>query len=735
MLLPIIEITQLNTKLTNREKAALAKFQSLSRSAIASLHKALSYSEELANHVGTTGKSIASYRQEMMESADRLDTAQFHHLTNTYRNDISKSKMLPWYKEQHKTLNEAATWSRLNDACRNKDQKRKLHLLKSEWDEQQKYAIYTSASLLELTERVIPLFENYLEMLAIECRYYKNKLSAKTKAHLQGCINNLKAEISKEKEHIVHSMLSRLKAASSSNTITFDDVTLYFTLKLEQLGALRKDYRLPTQPRRDLDNNRLQYFQNYIAKWGKPSQVERLTFLKWNKPDNVHTVMRHGNEFLHVPKRMSNSIKNDGLIDIIFNREKEREKFLADRFGLLTHLRYLPDPKENYALLTFCENDKWQHLCHLSEMLSAESKSARGNLQSLSFAEQLLNTTQFKFVDGWNHYLQRQQKTLVNAMLSYARFISEQLRTRITLGLDLDQILSEQFQSQLKNFDLTLSLAITRAGLLKTQCPAYLLFSEQVNQLKNLPNLALARRIEKLEEGTALNNIEAPFEGKGKQGNEVQNEKTLKSYKALEELDNDNPFRAISKESELKALLIHLLSNCPLDLSNTDIISTLDKIKMLLEVVKIEHSDFAETSKKLLVAYLAFWVSSEENGKENKIKISMPLEFILRQIIAPSFQFTFNELISIRDGYDWFVFKTKCYAVLSSLEPEQEENYLNALISPLSDKKVIPSTDEKTIPSTTSNHATFFHHNNSKSEIHLPSLHVNNNKENSHANY
>jgi hypothetical protein len=752
MLLQLIDITKLTELANKKEKAILAKLQSLSSAAIRSLEKAISYSEELANHVGGSGKSVASYRQEMVESANRLDTVKFHHLTNDYRSDVLKVTMLNWYKAQHKTLNEAETWVKLSNvinARKDENQKRDIQLLQSlqsEWKKQQKYAIYTSASLIALVEQAIPLFENYLDMLSTELHYYKSKLSRKTRTYIQSYMNTLKAEIKKEKGIIAHSMLIRLKAASSSNMITFDDVTVHFAKRLEQLGVLKENYCLPSQSRHDLDRNTLQYFQNYIAKWGNLSQIQQLPYLKWNRADNEHAVIKNGNQLLPVPKSMAGNINNDGILDTLFDREKERKKFLANQFGLLAHLRHLPNPKEDFtSLFTFCENDKWQHLCHLSETLSAENELAKGNLQSLSWVESFFNTSQFKFVDGWNRYLQRQRETLVNNMLAYATFISEQLRTSIHLKLNLEQVLSKQFKSQLESFDLALSLAMARAGLTKAKCSAYLLFLKQINQIKNLPRLELERRIEKLEEHYTVDKITLPVKEEEKQKDESQNERSFKPDEALKS-PSDASKRAVSKASqvkELKGILAHLLSNSPLDLANNEVISTIDKIQALLDVIDVGDSllsDLAETSKKLSIAYLQFWVNSKEEAKETARKASTPLAFILYRLF-PSYQSAFQDLISSWDKYGWIVFQTKCYALLSTLEPDKKhkENYPKVLKDLLSaNNEAMPKkveVDKEITPSTHNNKTAFFHHNPSSPNsqtIHPPSV---SHQEKNHAHY
>jgi hypothetical protein len=712
MLLPVIDITQLTELANKKEKAILAKLQSLSSAAIRSLKKAISYSEELVNHVGSSGKSVAAYRQEMVESASQLDTVKFRDLTNHYRLDVSKVTMLNWYKEQHKTLNDPETWVKLTNvilARKDKNQKRDIQLLKSlqsQWEKQQKYAIYTSASLIALIERAIPLFENYLDMLNIERRYYKSKLSQKTRAYIQSYLHTLRAEIKKEKEVIAESMLIRLKAASSSNRITFDDVTMHFASKLKHLHLLEENYRLPSQSRHDLDRNTLQYFQACIAKWGNHSQIQQLAYLKWNQADNEHAIIKNGNQLLSVPKSMVDSINNDGIMDTLFDREKERKKFLADQFGLLVHLRYLPNPKEDFtSLFTFSENDKWQHLCHLSETLFTECRLARKNIQSLSWVESFFNTTQFKFAEGWNHHLHRQQKVVVQAMLAYARFISEQIETRMNLDLDLDQVLSPPFQLQLENFDKALSLAIECAGSDKMRCPSYLVFLKQVDRLKKLvPPIPIEKRLDRLEEQIKQNNVERKRLKRSLKEERAENEiQSSMPPSEMSPLDSPNPFKPISSKAfqvnELRALLTNLLpkNNAAIDLSNSEITSTIEKIKALLETIEVDDSlrtDLTDISEKLLAAYLKFWVGAEKE-KENKLKISLSLESILRQLTAPAFQFTFKTLITIRDSgeYEWDAFMIKCYAVLSSLEPDKREEYLKALNDPFStDKAVIPKT-------------------------------------------
>jgi hypothetical protein len=116
------------------------------------------------------------------------------------------------------------------------------------------------------------------------------------------------------------------------------------------------------------------------------------------------------------------------------------------------------------TLYSFYENDAWQELNVLSRNAASDHESSE-NQKPKNIISKLLFKDKTSFLSEWQHYLVNQQKQIVDSMLVYAKYINQQLITRLDLDLDLEHLCSKRFQHDIKCFNEDILQAIDRAGL------------------------------------------------------------------------------------------------------------------------------------------------------------------------------------------------------------------------------------------------------------------------------
>ncbi len=106
----------------------------------------------------------------------------------------------------------------------------------------------------------------------MEFSKYKNRLSSTLQQEIESYIKALNSAIEKEKAKVAYAMLARLKIASHTRDIKYDDVTIHLTHSLKKMNVLNKALNLPIRRRRDLDGRTRDYFQTFILKNGTYEQ-------------------------------------------------------------------------------------------------------------------------------------------------------------------------------------------------------------------------------------------------------------------------------------------------------------------------------------------------------------------------------------------------------------------------------------------------------------------------------
>ena len=515
MQFPIINLKKLSV--SEKNKALLKKFTSFSDKSIQSLQATNADYDKIPHQfIGLKGKSSSAYRHEFAQSIEKSDSDQFRQLADSYSSDTIKQKMHNWYIEQDKALNKEQTWKQFLKACQDPSQKAMVLYLKGKWAGNAVFSYYTSEALMELATNYIRLFEKYLALLMVELSTYKNKLSKKTKEEIQSYINTLRWKIRDEKINLAQAMVSRLKVASETGDIKYDDVTVNLASGLKKANVLKETYTLPRHCRRNLDDKTLDYFQRFILKNGTLPQKNALEQLIWNQSDHHYIVSKHKDVFLVLPQNLKDSVRNKGFIQWLFGIADQKEQFFKARFPLITQFRFHPKPKEHFkSLIEFHDNSGWQELCDLSHQASKEYEFSL-NIKPLSFVDKLFSKDKLAFAKSWQVYLREQQKGIVDAMLDYAKTITEQLKTRLKFGLDLDALCSKQFKSDITNFNNELLSAIKLAGLDIMHALTIKIFFYILNESTICRKNWLKPKRKKLEEEKAkINTIEDFIEWSG----------------------------------------------------------------------------------------------------------------------------------------------------------------------------------------------------------------------------
>lgn len=147
------------------------------------------------------------------------------------------------------------------------------------------------------------------------------------------------------------------------------------------------------------------------------------------------------------PKVLEKYITNESLFYRLVGMRSYTQKLMDQNFELIVQLRFPPNPRPDYDVLShFYANPKWQLLKKLNALVIAEQKKV--NIQKpTSFFGKLFQPSKLALIHHWQGFLLQQQKQMAKQMLSYATFISEQLRTRLDLELDYSLLCSKSFSN------------------------------------------------------------------------------------------------------------------------------------------------------------------------------------------------------------------------------------------------------------------------------------------------
>jgi hypothetical protein len=612
--------------------------------------------------IGLSGKKIEVHRQDMVQNAKEGNFDEFQRNKNIYVRDITNQKNYAWYRKQQETLRNDSFWKKLYSECTIREQKSKLRSLEKAWKRHSNFSSYTSQALVEAATTVLPVFSNYLILFKEELCVTTNKLPSHLVKELRNYGTKLENEIATERKGLCEAMLARLKLASEMKGLSYDDVTMNLVHELKKLNLLKNSFEGVKIHRSGLDTKTKYIFQDFISKYGTKNQCQALDYLSWNKSNDDFTIEYDKHGQLIVPSDLKSVIKPKGFIATLLGTESKNKKFLRTYNSLITQIRFLPHPKNEFQRLSdFDQIKEWHELLNLSNNVKNAVSLAEKNKPQGLFGR-FFGNENIIFLSTWQAYLNSKQKEILTSALDYAEIIIEQLKTRIRLALDEDITLSRGFLNRLYLFQQQL------ASIVDNSCVT------EENETFNV----LASLIESLENKYNWSKYNKPNPNSGKEQAPSRNN--------IAEVVN--PFKPISENfSELAAIVsIILTKQNTIDYKNLNFKDLIKNLSLTLDRHKHDQSYFgefksniSETIINLYKSYLQTWINSNEL---DATQLGDALKDIEALFLDFGPEFVAISILELREliAKRWFVFQAKCHAMLVSLSSEFEtEFHLNQL--------------------------------------------------------
>lgn len=664
MRFPILNISAISIKKSDVNIFEKYQFISLNEANLIMLQEANEYYDKISVHLlGQNAKSIKEHKQILINDVEVADLISFHEHQRQYQKDIYDQLLHKWYVEQNNRLKSDILWQQFAQLCLSNKQLNKLYNLKFFWQQQERFSYYTSNAIVEISKKILPVFEHYLDLIKLELETKKNKLPFHIRKQIQDYIINLTQALSQEKNDLIQAMLARLKVASYNQNVYFDDVTLHTAWQLSELQVLKHINGLPQYPRCGLDADTFNYFHQFIYSNGDTTQRKSLLQLNWFKTDENYLVLDDNDQCLIVPQNMKFSFRAN-ILERLFN-VNDAKRFFKDKFAFICQLRLPPKPTRFFTQLkSFYDSQDLLNLIELSDKIFYEYRKAEEN-KNKNFFMKWLCFRKNKLLDSWQKYLKEQSAKLLDIKLEYAVYISEQLKTRIELHLDYQDLFSKKFQYYLQEFNKDIMNHMKQLELEISDIPRYQACSTVFNKVFSLPSYLSC-------------------EGKG----EDEKEKTYN----LELEISDNVAIQNYDSNKLECMLKRLVQDQGYDLNDSSFKTQLSELKIFLETERVKSKEAISLYMvSIFKSYLKVWITVTEDKKENVLNKITSLESILK-MLAPEFICQRLEQIStMRDSECWFVFQAKCNAILISLEDDNSDksqfNHLQNLEKHLSTDK------------------------------------------------
>lgn len=650
----------------------LDNFTCLNETSLSALRDANSYYAKIPELlIGLSGKKIEDHCQDMVQNAKNGNFEEFQRNKNIYVRDITNQKNHTWYKKQQETLQNNSFWNKLYLSCTSREQKSKLRTLEKSWKKHSNFSSHTSQALVETAITVLPVFSNYLTLFKEEFNLTISKLSPHLVKELRNYGTKLEDDIRTERKGLCEAMLVRLKLASGTKGLSYDDVTMNLVHELKKLKLLKSDFEGVKIHRSGLDTKTREIFQDFITKHGTKKQCQALDYLSWNKSNENFTVEYDKHGQLIVPNDLKSVIKPKGLLAILLGTESKNKKFLREHNSLLTQIRFLAHPKNEFQRLSgFDEIKEWHELLKLSNDVKTAIGSAEQD-KPQGFLGRFLGSENILFLNAWQTYLNDKQKEILNTALDYAAIIIEQLKTRIRLALDEDLILSPSFVNRLNLFQQQLANIVDNSGIAE----------------ENETSKILASLIESLENKYNWSKFD-------KLNSNSEDQQAPSKNNTTEVV---NPFKPVSEKlSELEAIVSTILTKQnTIDYKNPNFNDLMKNMFLILNQHKHDQSNFNEFKNNisdsvinLYKSYLQTWINSKEL---DATQVGDALKDIEALFIDFGPEFVARSILELRElirAKRWFVFQAKCHAMLVSLSCESEtEFHLNVLEKSLPSKQ------------------------------------------------
>jgi hypothetical protein len=446
------------------------------------------------------------------------------------------------------------------------------------------------------------------------------------------------------------------------------------------MGLLRETYTLPSYCRRDLNEKTFNYFHAYINTYGSTEQKKSVDHLVWHKPDDNYEILPNNENKLALPKAVADTLRSPSFFEKMFGFDKENKEYFQKRFNLITQLRFLPNPKEDFkSLFTFYENDKLHQLFHLSQNAFTDAQVAEAD-KPTGFFGKFFRKDKRNLVASWQEYLSKQQKLILEKLLDYVKLVTAQLSTRLELDLDQENLCSNRFRLSLQRFNDDVLAMLQRADLDSEEVIDYQMFLIKYKKVMALPQELENQKKRLLEEQQRTAPDIEEFMGKSKLSSQQYCSiliDTSDDNSAHTSEEESNPFQPVKKDyprEELNALLFELLpKDGALKYQSPCFNDSLIHLEAFVEINKYAEcsplrieGQLSDTINQLFKVYLNVWVATEEESKQSVGKDLSRFESIFTSIVSPSMKASLNELINVRENECWLAFQAKCYGLLIS---------------------------------------------------------------------
>lgn len=309
------------------------------------------------------------------------------------------------------------------------------------WELTKKTNLLTSEALMVLAKEIVPSYENFVQLAYQEIKLYKPSLSSKLIANLKDYLRSCDDFLSEERKTTCDAMLARLKVVAETKKIVCDDVNYYVVSSLRTLGV--SCYERKHGMQNNFTEQQFRYFHRYILKYGNDQQKQKLMILPWLREDLNFRSETLFNKLVIIPRELSGQIIQWKWPKWFWSFVDPRRTFFDEKFYLLSKIRlYRCSNFSDQTLPELISGESWHPLCKLEKDLLEEEQEIHVNLTSRwtkTFRPFLC-----KFYQQWSQTLRATSVKILFDKINYARLLAEQIRTRITFGIDLEIIFNDK---------------------------------------------------------------------------------------------------------------------------------------------------------------------------------------------------------------------------------------------------------------------------------------------------
>lgn len=597
---------------------------------------------------GLSGKNQDQFKMDLVDAIRQLDPKKFKELAGLYRKDIKKQENQKWYDQQQKNLSPLIFWNGLLTKV-GKELRSRISQIKNKWQTQKEYAHYNSLALKYVAEKILPIFEQYVELAHLELHHNGNRLPKKISKSFSKYLVQLQNDIDYEKQKICWAMLGRLEVASKKGNLSAEDVTVEVVDALKEVGVIQADAQFP-EARSNLTSECFEFFHSYAIAHGKKSLKNRIKHLTWFRENANFITLEPLNQMLLVPKVLASFVpEKPSRFSLLLSGVRFRYQFLRDQLALMSRLRLLD--KHSLVMNSLLEADNHPSLKAINDLektlFGEYHKSA--NFKP-SIIQHLFQRQTCDFMRGWHHFLQAQLRVVLDKKLQFLSRVTDQIKTRLDFELDTELLNSNSFKQFTKSLIDNIECVIKKLSIDASMLPEYQSSKELISR--------------------------------------VLNHDIRRQSNTIHDISEQQAFKVCSDLSQNQKI------NLP---QNNDINNELNKAKQFLEDIKVDilflenNPDFTfklEEYSKLVkqyqdkklkslfnrVMHACFTVILEEyiGWKEEECNQNLPrfkgVENVLLTIAPKSIRTRMSSLCDLASKDQWFLWQLKCQSYLKGLD-------------------------------------------------------------------